>query len=254
MLQETRRHERQSPSRPAETRRLAGSDRAKAVHAQRQCGRYPRGRQRIPHHHAAWRCAAQCRLDTGRQVQLQLGGWTQRTYTPLDWDAVNGRTRILVHLQADGPGTSWARSVRKGDACVLFGPRKSVNLAQSGAPVIVFGDETSLGVATALSAHGQAPAVQVLLEVSSLAETTPVIAQLGLVAPLMFERRDSDSHLREVEAGMSNALMQDATADIVLTGRASALQQMTRFLRQTGVGSGRRHTKAYWAAGKIGLD
>lgn len=190
----------------------------------------------------------------GDKIQLQLGGWTQRTYTPLDWDAVNGRTRVLVHLHADGPGTAWARSVRKGDACVLFGPRKSINLAQSRAPVIVFGDETSLGVAAALAAHGQAPAVQVLLEVSSLAETTPVIAQLGLVAPLMFERRDSDSHLSEVEAAMSSALMQDATADIVLTGRASALQQMTRFLRQTGVGSGRRHTKAYWAAGKSGLD
>jgi NADPH-dependent ferric siderophore reductase len=190
----------------------------------------------------------------GDKIQLQLGGWTQRTYTPLDWDAVHGRTRILVHLHADGPGTQWARTVKKGDACVVFGPRKSITLAQSRAPVIVFGDETSLGVAAAIAAHGQAPAVQVLLEVSSLAETTPVIAQLGLIDPRLYERRDDDSHLRDLEAEISTALMQDPAADIVLTGRAGALVQMTRFLRQTGAGSGRRHTKAYWASGKTGLD
>lgn len=187
----------------------------------------------------------------GDKIQLQLGGWVQRTYTPIDWDRINGRTCILVYLHADGPGTQWARAVKKGDACVVFGPRKSIDLTRSRAPAIVFGDETSLGVAAALSAQGT---VHVLLEVAHRDATLPVLDQLGLIAPHLYERRDGDAHFSTLEAQMSALLMHDAAADIVLTGRASTIQHITRFLRQTGVGTGQRHSKAYWAMGKSGLD
>jgi len=190
----------------------------------------------------------------GDKIQLQLGGWVQRTYTPLDWDAVNGRTRILVYLHTDGPGTQWARSVRKGDACLIFGPRKSIQLAPQRAPVIVSGDETSLGLGAAFAAHGTAPAVHLLLEVSDLATTMPVIAHLQLDGTHVRARRDGDAHFTGLETALTELLMADAAAAIVLTGRAGAIQHMTRFLRQTGVGTGRRHSKAYWAAGKTGLD
>jgi hypothetical protein len=53
---------------------------------------------------------------------------------------------------------------------------------------------------------------------------------------------------------LSALVMCDAASDIVLTGQASTLQRMTRFLKQTGIGAGKRHAKAYWAAGKTGLD
>jgi NAD(P)H-flavin reductase len=49
----------------------------------------------------------------GDKVQVSLGGWVQRTYTPLDWDAKIGRTRLLLSLDADGPGTQWARTLSK---------------------------------------------------------------------------------------------------------------------------------------------
>jgi ferric-chelate reductase (NADPH) len=31
-------------------------------------------------------------------IQIQLGELVQRTYTPMDWDAEAGRTRILAYL------------------------------------------------------------------------------------------------------------------------------------------------------------
>lgn len=190
----------------------------------------------------------------GDKIQLQLGGWVQRTYTPLDWDAVIGRTRILVFLHADGPGTQWARSVRKGDDCIVFGPRKSIQLAPQKSAVIVFGDETSLGLAAAFAAHGTAPEVHLLLEVSDVAAAMPVIAHLQLDGTHVRARRADDAHFTGLEAALTALLMVDAGAEIVLTGRAGAIQHMTRFLRQTEVGTGRRQSKAYWAAGKKGLD
>ena len=190
----------------------------------------------------------------GDKIQLQLGGWVQRTYTPLDWDAESGRTRILAYRHGDGPGAQWARTARRGDACAVFGPRKSIQLASIQAPVIVFGDETSIGLAAALARHGGAPAVHPLLEVSSPARTQPVLTQLQLDGAHLSQRREDGAHFNELEAQLSALLMQDATAEIILTGRASSIQHMARFLKQTGVGAGRRQARAYWADGKKGLD
>jgi len=187
----------------------------------------------------------------GDKLQMQLGGWVQRTYTPIDWDATAGRTRFLAHLHADGPGTQWARRLRIGDACVVFGPRKSIALARTDAPVIVFGDETSLGLAAALSRHG---AVSVLLEVASVADTLPALEHLHLAGAHLSTRAAGGAHLSDMESHLSALLMQDAGAAIVLTGQAASIARMARFLRETGIGAGQRHSKAYWANGKKGLD
>jgi ferric-chelate reductase (NADPH) len=43
----------------------------------------------------------------GDKIQVMLGGWVQRTYTPIDWDGELGRMRLLVYLHGDAPGTQW---------------------------------------------------------------------------------------------------------------------------------------------------
>lgn len=194
--------------------------------------------------HVAW--------TPGDKLQVQLGGWVQRTYTPIDWDPVAGRTRILVCLHAGGPGTQWARMVRKGDDCILFGPRKSIQPVplSASASVIVFGDETALGLAAALNG----PATHVLLEVASVDQATPVLRHLGLDRAHACARVDGDAHLALLETRLASLLMTDPGAEIILAGRAAGIQHMTRFLRQAEVGAGRRQSKAYWAPGKKGLD
>lgn len=181
----------------------------------------------------------------GDKIQLMLGGWTQRTYTPLDWDAGRGTTRILVYLHGDAPGTRWARSLRQGDACAFFGPRKSVRLGPSASPVILFGDETALGLAVALSAQAT---THMLFEVRDRAQAQAVIVQLQL------PNAGVESDPAALEAHMAALLQAHPMADVVLTGRAGAIQQMGRLLRAHGIGAARRQSKAYWAPGKTGLD
>jgi NADPH-dependent ferric siderophore reductase len=185
----------------------------------------------------------------GDKIQIQLGGWVQRTYTPIDWDAASGRARILVYLHGDAPGTQWARGLRAGDRCSVFGPRKSVRLEALSAGVILFGDETSLGLAAALAS--QAP-LHLLLETST--DAGAALSQLGLRDAQCCVRNASDAHLIELEGRLSALLQAHPAADIVLSGRASAIQHMSRLLRQHGVAATRRQSKAYWAAGKTGLD
>ncbi|MYN15263.1 siderophore-interacting protein [Rugamonas sp. FT107W] len=188
----------------------------------------------------------------GDKLQIQLGGWVQRTYTPMDWDTESGRTRILVYLHADGPGTHWARLVRKGDDCTVFGPRRSLRLEQPRGRAILFGDETSLGLAVALS--GQAAPLRMVFEVSSLAEAAPVIRQLGLDDAHLCVRREGGEHFNELDAHMSALLQSHPSAEIVLTGKAGSIQHVSRLLRQQGATAGRRQSKAYWAPGKAGMD
>jgi NADPH-dependent ferric siderophore reductase len=180
----------------------------------------------------------------GDKLQLMLGGWLQRTYTPIEWDGANGRTRILVYLHGDAPGTQWARALRLGDSCVLLGPRKSVRLAPAASPVILFGDETSLGLAAALSRQAT---LHMLCEVSARADALAVIAHLEL----------EDVQLESAGQGaaaMPALLQAHPDADVVLSGQAGAIQQVSHLLREQGIVSARRQSKAYWAPGKTGLD
>ncbi|NVM75922.1 NADPH-dependent ferric siderophore reductase [Duganella sp. SG902] len=181
----------------------------------------------------------------GDKIQLMLGGWTQRTYTPLDWDAAEGRTRILVYLHGDAPGTRWARTLRQGDACAFFGPRKSVRLAPAASPVILFGDETSLGLAVALSAEAT---THMLFAARDPGQTRAVAERLQL------RNASVESAEHALDAHMAALLAAHPMADVVLTGKAGAIQHMGRLLREHGVGAARRQSKAYWAPGKTGLD
>lgn len=186
--------------------------------------------------------------SAGDKLQIQLGGWTQRTYTPIDWDADAGRVRILIYLHADGPGTHWARALRAGDSCVVFGPRKSIRLAQPQPPLVFFGDETSVGLAAALAPQ------QLLFEISAPAGSSAVLDRLGLQHAQLCERSSDDAHIAELGNRMLALLQAQPTADIVLTGKASTIQHLTRLLRRQAGLSGQRHSKAYWATGKSGLD
>lgn len=188
----------------------------------------------------------------GDKIQLQLGGWVQRTYTPIAWDAQAGRTRILVYLHGEGPAAQWARTLRTGDDCVLFGPRKSLDLAPPGGPVILFGDETSLGLAAALSA--QARAVQIVLEVSRLADAMPAIDRLGIGHARVLARLDKDWHFASVTRELAALQRARPDAQIVLTGKGGSIQHVSQFLRRENIGQGRRQNKAYWAPGKAGMD
>ena len=190
----------------------------------------------------------------GDKVQIQLGGWVQRTYTPMDWDAKHGRTRILVYLHGDAPGTHWARTLCKGDECAMLGPRKSMDLTSATDSALLFGDETSFGLAYALANAVRPQKEHLFLEVSSLTESQPAIRRLGLNNAYLGVRSESDTQWTELEAKMQSALQALPTAHIVLSGKAGSIQHMRKWLKPLGMGSNRLQNKAYWAPGKTGLD
>lgn len=189
----------------------------------------------------------------GQKVQIAMGSaFAARTFTPIEWDAAAGRTRILGYAHGDAPGSAWLRVARPGDACDVFGPRASLDVGHVAGVSVVLGDETSIGLAYAISRHAANRSQPCLLEADDVATTRDVLMRLGLDGAELFERTANDTHLEDIARRLP-ALVADGTT-FVLTGKATSIQRLRRTLKTLGVPASRLLTKPYWAPGKTGLD
>jgi NADPH-dependent ferric siderophore reductase len=189
----------------------------------------------------------------GQKIQIAMGSaFTARTYTPMDWDVSEGRTRILGYAHGDGPGSAWLRALEPGARCDIFGPRGSLDVGGMAGPLAVFGDETSMGLAHALAAQDHARTLSCVFEVDDVDSAKPVVARLGLANAALFTRTGGDAHLEAMAATLAPLVATGAS--FVLTGRAGAIQRLRQGLKLHGVPSARIVAKAYWAPGKVGLD
>lgn len=189
----------------------------------------------------------------GQKVQVAMGsGLTARTYTPMSWNADSGGTRLLTFAHGEGPGSRWASGLRAGDTCQFFGPRRSLDLSGFASPIVLFGDETSFGLAAALRESHQGARALHVFEVSNVAESRRVLEALGLAQATLIERIADDAHLAAAEAEVLRLAAHGT--HYVLTGKASSIQRVSRALKAAGVVSSRLKTRAYWARGKTGLD
>lgn len=191
----------------------------------------------------------------GQKLQVAMGGWAYRTYTPFSWEAREGSTQLLLFLHGDAPGSAWGRGLKEGDPCTLFGPRHSLDLESLERPAVLFGDETSFGLALALreTARG-AGDVRLVFEVTSRPVAESVLGQLGLGFAELVERRPGDAHLDEVEALAADPASTRAVKSFALSGKASSIQRLHQRLRALGRSGREIRTRAYWAPGKVGLD
>ena len=189
--------------------------------------------------------------EPGDKVQVFLPEAGMRTYTPLAWDAQKGTTSFLVYLHGTGPGAEWGRRVSVGDTVRFFGPRHSLKLGEGNGPVVLFGDETSFGVAWSLRTDGKREVLPVF-EVSRREDAAPMLRELGLEGTDL-ERQAADAHLGEAHERLRAALARAPHASLVMTGRAQSIQALkARF--KTGAPAASGKNKAYWSVGKTGLD
>ena len=191
----------------------------------------------------------------GQKVQFHLGNLMTRTYTPISWNAVDGSVRFILFLHENGPGSTWAASLKKGDQCQFMGPRSSLNLAGIKNPSVFFGDETSIGAAQALQGCGHEHGKhQYVLEVSSLIESQVVLESIGLTDVKLVQRTAGNAHLDEVEQVLLSVASRLSLPQWVFTGKAQSIQTLRKLLNARRVLFQKLQVKAYWAEGKTGLD
>lgn len=185
----------------------------------------------------------------GDKVQVFLPDVGMRTYTPLFWES-RGATALLAYGHGETPGAVWAKGVKVGDEVSFFGPRRSIEVSDVEAPLVVFGDETSVALALALAAARPTRKVTAVLEVNERAEVRAALDANGSLLDVhLVERVSGNTHLPVAVEHLRSALRAGAFG--VFTGHASSLQVVKQALRGLEFGS---KTKAYWADGKRGLD
>ena len=187
----------------------------------------------------------------GDKLQMKLDeGLAARTYTPIEWNQQTGATRFLAYCHGIGPGSVWAERAQVGDERQFFGPRASLDMSELKSPTVLFGDETSFGLALALQRTGKEG--HFIFEVNDRDESASVLEEVGLRA-LLVPRHPDEAHLREVSEAI-RAFGQPSESNFVVTGKASSIQHVSRVLKTHGVEKSRLRAKVYWATGKTGLD
>jgi NADPH-dependent ferric siderophore reductase len=190
---------------------------------------------------------------SGQRLQIKVGSpLVARTFTPILFDAELGLTRILGYAHGAGPGSAWLRRIAPGDVCQMFGPRGSLDVASITGPTVLFGDETSFGLAAAMSGHGlPREDFRCFFEVTEIEEATLALQALEITPTALVKRDDETRVAATIEQLLATS--SDAT-QFVLTGRAQFIQVVKKMLKQRGVSSSRVRAKAYWSPGKTGLD
>jgi NADPH-dependent ferric siderophore reductase len=195
-----------------------------------------------------------CVWSPGDKIQLEFdGGLTARSYTPIMMDRAAGRTRILAYHHGTGPGSEWVRDAALDDGCQILGPRNSLDLSGLTPPTVVFGDETSFGLAAALQRNVLNPrGLHAVFEVNALSESLMVLDTMGIVASAVIERRPDQSHLAEVTETILRVI--DDCTTFVLTGRSASIRHVARALKGRDVTARRLKMRAYWTPERAGLD
>ncbi|ETI62856.1 FAD-binding protein [Sphingobium sp. C100] len=187
----------------------------------------------------------------GQKIQIAMGSiFDTRTYTPINWDTLNGRTSIIGYAHGAGPGSDWLRSAKAGATCDFLGPRTSISKKIKAGPIALFGDETSIALAVALSRDARD--LRCFFEVADVEAARLPIAELRLHDARLFTRTTGDTHLAAMEAAVAELVACDMS--FLLTGKAATVQRLLLALKRHRFPSDRIVTKAYWASGKIGMD
>jgi ferric-chelate reductase (NADPH) len=189
----------------------------------------------------------------GQKLQIAPGSaFVTRTYTPILFDSGKGRTKILAYSHGTGPGSDWANSVAIGESCHLFGPRQSLQISSGTSPLILVGDETSIGLSYAVAARWPDREIHHLFEVNAPEAAAAVISHLNLSGTEIYTRKAGDAHLQAIASQIG--IFAERGAEFVLTGKATSIQSLRQVMKLLDIASSRIKPKAYWSLGKAGLD
>jgi len=183
------------------------------------------------------------------QFRPRRGTMSLRTFTPVRWDLGGGVTELVGFTHGAGPAAQWFARVAVGEACEVFGPRRSIDLQDPAGPVVFVGDESSVALACALRTVTED--VSHVFEARDPTGLAAVLAGLGItervaVVPKATDRAELLRQAREAAGPEPYSL--------VVTGDAATVHAVRRDSRGWPRPPRQVKGKAYWAEGRAGLD
>lgn len=180
----------------------------------------------------------------GTKVQLLLPSDDVRTYSPMA-SSVDGEFVLLGWRHAGGPGARWMAQVTVGSEVLFAGPQRSLELPAG--PLLIVGDETSVGVAASYAA-ARPGRVHAFLQGHAPEQIRTAAESVDLRPAYVATREDTRGLLEAVLAAHAGT----PQATIGLTGGSELIVAVRAALWARGVRNVK--AKAYWVRGKTGLD
>jgi len=189
--------------------------------------------------------------EPGQVIEFRVTATEFRHFTPFYYDRTMGVCEVLFYLHGMGPGSDWATELRPGSRCKLMGPGGRMKFRKEATAHFVFGDETSLGLASHLHkaawAYGQP--FSCLLELADDHKDWPELIELP-ATPLP----ENVSNIPWILKQMNWAPVVDKCLPAYyLTGRAAGIKTIMQILKDRGVAAKQIQTFPYWSQGKRGL-
>ncbi|BBY33782.1 oxidoreductase [Mycolicibacter minnesotensis] len=186
------------------------------------------------------------------QIRPRRGSLAMRTYTPIDWNRDTGATAVIAYRHGDGPAVGWFEDASAGDMAEVFGPSRSLDLSDTVPNTVFIGDETSVGLAYALTRLN--PAARYIYEATDPAALEDVLNALGIGDNTHCLKKSDDPGA--VLSALADAIEDgtDSPVDAVVTGDAATVSAVRRDLRRRPGVTPRIKARAYWARGRTGLS
>lgn len=186
------------------------------------------------------------RWRSGDMIQLSLGAWESRAYTPHRYDPGRGELQFVGFVHGNGIGSTWLSTAAVGVSCQLVGPRQALDLERVRGPAIFVGDETSFSTAAAIPDRRD---VACIFEVTDADASRTVLERLGIRNGILILREPNERHLEAVE----QLVMAAERPSVILTGKATTIAHLYKSLRRAGRSKTATNV-AYWSPGRKGFS
>lgn len=207
---------------------------------------------------------ASLRLLLRRDGELELPEWTGnefrfadgtrppiRTLTPLrpDPTAATVDVEVVIHPEAAGPLSAWARVTEPGDTVALSGPGRGYPVDAECRRFLVAGDESALpAVGQLLEALPSEAAVEVVVEVSHPEARIDLPDHPGAHVDWQVLPAGARPGDALVDAVTSRPV--DPDGRVWVAGEAAAVQRIRKHLEAAGVPRPRTTVRGYWKLGR----
>lgn len=185
-----------------------------------------------------------------QHMKCKVGPLTYRDYSLTGWDADTRTCTLIIDAAHQGPGSHWARSLKKGDAVDYLGIGSSHQGPVRGKHLVFLGDETAIGHFFALQQLAGDSAIIcgaiAMAEKSHRSAFKEYYPGVGL-EPLN-KRNGSDFTALEDWIGSFNNDAPDTIPDTMfyLAGQVSVVVGLRKALKKKGYSGSQVNAQGFW--------
>ena len=179
----------------------------------------------------------------GQKIKLKAGS-KMKSYTPARFNTQEGWMDIIFHLHGNGEASHWASEVSVGVETSFIGPFRSMPFIEDNPDWFLFlGDETTLGLAVALSTGLPKEALQFgYIELDS--QDCCAMNAIELPYTAVNRGRTYGEALKKCLLSFNYPA---GTGQVWISGEAGLAKDLNTFFRQSGFSRNQLKVKPYWS-------